>query len=182
MTVPRELKLVKVDATYFIAAEPVSELNKLKIGSVNLNNISVKGSTNLTKVLKQSDKQYKLHISSKQLNSFSITLTNSMGEQLVVGYDNDENNWYIDRTKAGISDFNKNFAKRIATRRIASGRNTDMTLVVDAASVELFTDKGLTVMTCIFFPHKPYDKIVASSPGNFVVDSFSYSPLKSIWH
>jgi fructan beta-fructosidase len=182
MTVPRELKLVKVDTGYFIAAEPVPELDKLKTASVHLNSLSVKRNVNLTKLLKRSDAQYKLHISSKQLNSFSITLSNSMGEQSVVGYDKTENSWYIDRTKAGVSDFNKDFAKLIATKRIASSKNMDMTLIVDAASVELFADKGLTVMTTIFFPHKLYDKIVASSQGNFVMDNFTYYPLKSIWH
>lgn len=182
MTVPRELKLVKADSSYFITAEPVKELDKLKTATVALNNLSVKGSVNLTKLLKRSDTQYKLHFSSKQLNSFSLTLSNTMGEQLIVGYDKDENSWYIDRTKAGISDFNKDFAKRISTKRIASGKNTDMTLVVDAASVELFADKGLTMMTSIFFPHKTYDKIVASSTGSLMIDNFTYLPLKSIWH
>jgi fructan beta-fructosidase len=182
MTVPRELKLIKVDAGYFVASEPVTELDKLKTASVSLNNLSVKGSVSLTKLLKRSDDQYKLHISSKQLNSFSITLSNTIGEQLVIGYDKDGNSWYIDRTKAGVSDFNKDFTKRIATKRIASGKNTDMTLVVDAASVELFADKGLTVMTSIFFPRKPYNKIVASSTGSFLMGSFTYYSLKSIWH
>jgi fructan beta-fructosidase len=69
----------------------------------------------------------------------------------------------------------------MAAKRIAAAKGTDLTLVVDAASIELFADKGLTTMTAIFFPRKPYDKIQIGSPETFKINSVTYSPLKSIW-
>ncbi|MDB5143923.1 MAG: glycoside hydrolase family 32 protein [Mucilaginibacter sp.] len=181
MTIPRELKLVKADTGYFIAAEPVKELGSLKTQSVDLHNIKIKGEANITKLVKRSDSQYELSITSNQLKSFYVTLSNTNGEQLAAGYDETENNWYIDRTKAGESGFNKEFAKKITAHRKAAIKNTDLTLVIDAASIELFADKGLTVMTAIFFPKKPYDKLSVHSK-EFTISDLNYSGLKSIWH
>lgn len=56
-----------------------------------------------------------------------------------------------------------------------------MTLVIDNAFVELFADKGLTVMKEIFFPNEPYQQIQIQSPDKFVINKLEYSLLKSIW-
>ena len=181
MTIPRELKLVKLDTNYYVAAEPVKELKNIETSPVVWHSLTIKGNKNLTKLLKQSGSQFKLTVCSKQLKSFSIKLSNTTDEQLVAGYDAKENTWYIDRTKAGVSDFNKDFAKRITTKRLTTGKGTDLTLIVDAASIELFADKGLTVITSIFFPRQPFDKIVISSSENFIATDITYTPLKSIW-
>jgi fructan beta-fructosidase len=44
--------------------------------------------------------------------NFSITLSNAAGEQVIVGFDAGANQYYIDRTKSGKTDFNKGFAGR----------------------------------------------------------------------
>jgi fructan beta-fructosidase len=180
-TVPRELKVVNMDHNYYVTSEPIKELNSLKTTTIDLKSLNVKGEKDLTKLIKRSDNQFELKFSSKQLKSFSVVLSNKGGEQLVVGFDAAENNWYIDRTKAGVSDFNKTFAKRMVSKRIANEPGTDVTLIVDVASVELFADKGSTVMTAIFFPKKPYTDLAVSSKGGFEMSGVTYSPLKSIW-
>jgi fructan beta-fructosidase len=180
-TIPRELKLVNMEHNYYLTSEPVKELSSLKMTSIDLKSINVKGEKDITKLLKRSDNQFELKLSSKQLKSFSITLSDMGEEQLVIGFDATENSWYIDRTKAGVSEFNKNFAKRIVSKRIANKPGADVTLIVDAASVELFADKGSTVMTAIFFPKKPYTDLSVNSKDGFVINGLTYSPLKSIW-
>ncbi|MEJ7677543.1 MAG: GH32 C-terminal domain-containing protein [Segetibacter sp.] len=57
----------------------------------------------------------------------------------------------------------------------------NLTLVVDVASVELFADNGLTVMTGIFFPNKTYNKAVITSNDAFAIKELHYTGLKSIW-
>ena len=186
MTIPRDLKLVKVDTVYFVAAEPVKELARLKGQSLNLkDNFKVKGEVDLigsNKILKRADGQYELDLSSDNLKSFSITLVNSAGEKLLIGFDSKENSWFIDRTQAGESGFNKDFAKRITVARKVTGKKADLKLIIDAASVELFADKGLTVMTSIFFSKTSYNKIKISSPDTFAVNKVTYTPLKAIWN
>jgi fructan beta-fructosidase len=52
-----------------------------------------------------------------------------------------------------------------------------MTLIVDVASVELFADNGLTVMTEIFFPSQPFNKISFRSSANASIKELSYQKL-----
>jgi len=59
-------------------------------------------------------------------------------------------------------------------------QKTDLTLLIDDASVELFADFGLTVMTEIFFPTTPYTEIEISSDG-LQLKQLKYVPLKRIW-
>jgi fructan beta-fructosidase len=65
------------------------------------------------------------------------------------------NQYYIDRTSAGKCGFQKDFADRFIAPRLAVSNSGNITLIVDATSVELFADNGLTTMTSLFFPNKP---------------------------
>jgi fructan beta-fructosidase len=184
MTIPRELKLTKVGSDYFISSQPVNELAAIKSKTITLPQIRDNGS--LTRLIRRRDNQYQLSLSSQNLRSFSLDFSNDKHERLVAGFDAAKNVWYIDRTEAGDSGFNKDFAKRLEAPRIAKQNNTDVTLIIDAASMELFADKGLTVMTAIFFPKKPLNKVGivvgdVASPPRFSPDKVTYTPLKSIW-
>ncbi|MBS1530252.1 MAG: glycoside hydrolase family 32 protein [Bacteroidetes bacterium] len=169
MTMPRELKLLKVRDEYYLTSRPVKELS------------SIKGTILDVKKTKRGGNQYELDISTDRLRSFSITLSNDNNEKLIVGFDLGKNQWYIDRADAGESAFSKDFVKYISSPRIASDSHADVKLVVDAASVELFADKGLTTMTSIFFPKKPLNQVSLNSADGFIARRFSYTPLKRIW-
>ena len=99
---------------------------------------------------------------------------------MVIGYDRKANQYYIDRTKSGKVDFEKDFAGRFVAPRISTSTSADITLIVDKASVELFADGGSTVMTCTFFPNKPYSKMVMKA-DELELNNVSYMSLKSIW-
>jgi fructan beta-fructosidase len=185
MTIPRELKLLKVGKSYYVASEPVKELSAIK--GQPLVFASGKGDINGKRLSQRSDGRFELTLSIKQLKSFFITFSadntihDDEAEKLTVGFDEDENAWYIDRTKAGESAFNKDFAKRFIAKRTASSPNSDITLILDAASVELFADRGLTVMTSIFFPKKPLDQLNMVIGNGFDAGKGVYVPLKGIW-
>jgi fructan beta-fructosidase len=57
----------------------------------------------------------------------------------------------------------------------------DISLLIDVSSVELFADGGLTVMTEIFFPNKPYSKVSIRSADNALMKKFEYIRLNNIW-
>lgn len=57
----------------------------------------------------------------------------------------------------------------------------DISLIIDVSSVELFADDGLSVMTEIFFPSKPYNQVNIQSTENISVKKISYVHLRSIW-
>lgn len=181
MTVPRELSLRQVGGRLLLASNPVRELNSLVRSSKALNNIHIgKGSRFFWK-MGELPKQYELDLSSKQIKSYTISLSNDEGDELLIGYDNQAQHYFIDRTKSGIANFSKEFAGRFTAPRFSLSEKTNLRLVVDAASVELFADEGLTAMTCIYFPRKPYNHFNITSADGFTIDNLSLKNYASAW-
>ena len=56
-----------------------------------------------------------------------------------------------------------------------------MRVFADASSVELFVDDGLGVMTEIFFPTIPFDKLWLSVDDNFEFERIEVHELEGIW-
>lgn len=181
MTVPRDLKLKKMDNHYLLSSMPVKELDELKKNTISIKNIQLQKKFDLSQRVKQLAGQYEINLTANKVQNFSITLSNDAGEEVVIGYNKEDSAYYIDRTKSGKVDFEKDFAKRMTGPRLSKSKNINLTLIVDAASVELFADNGLTVMTGIFFPNKPYNNLKINSPDSFVINELRYSEMKSIW-
>lgn len=180
MTVPRELSLQSLNNTIYLTSQPVKELDKLFSETKTINNNELSQGINLSEKIKKFNGQYQLKIKNDQLEDFSIVLSNELGEELIVGYDKQLNQYFIDRSKAGKKDFEKGFAVRHTAPRLSGTNTTDITLLVDVASVELFADNGLTVMTDIFFPNKTMNKLVFDSP-KMENQKISLSKIKGIW-
>ncbi|RXK61635.1 glycoside hydrolase family 32 protein [Lacibacter luteus] len=179
MTIPRELYLKEVNKKIFLASKPVKEVDKLQVKSTTLSNINIKNSYNLSSKLNAKSSVFQLSLNEIAANDFSIVLSNKKGEELVIGYDKTSNQYYIDRSKSGAVDFEKGFAKKHVAPRISTNKNISLRIIVDVASVELFADDGLTVMTDVFFPAEPYSSISIRSVKGVTLNSIQYMPLKS---
>ncbi|RYU82797.1 glycoside hydrolase family 32 protein [Hymenobacter persicinus] len=176
MTVPRELGLQKVGAELYLTSRPVPEVSKLARPGVSLKTIRVQKQLDLTPQLKSVGDKFELKLTPQTLTTWAVVLSNSQGEELVIGFDKPKNEYYIDRRKAGKTDFNTKFAGRHTAPRLATGGPTELTLLVDASSVELFTDQGLTVMTSTFFPSQPLNKLQLRA-ADLTVTQLRYAPL-----
>lgn len=181
MTIPREIGLKEVNGQILLTSEPAKEVDNLQLNSKLIKNIKAGNKKlNLNQKLGELPKQYMLKLKSGEVKSYQINLSNAEGEHLVVGFDQQNNRYYIDRRASGQTKFNKDFAGISYAPRLSVVKNTDLTLVVDAASVELFADGGLSVMTGIFFPNKPYNNLQIQAE-QAVFNSLELIPLKSIW-
>lgn len=180
MAIPRELKLAANGDDVFLVSMPVKELNALKRNKRPLKNMNIKTVADLNARLGSTGGQYLLTLNTNGIKSFALTLSNAINEKLVIGYEQSSNRYYIDRSSSGETGFNKTFGRRYLAPRLSVNKNMQLTLVVDASSVELFGDGGTTVMTCIFFPKKPYTRIHLHA-HNLLIKQISYSPLQPIW-
>lgn len=179
MTVPRDLSLEKIGDKYFVTSQPVPELSVINDKGMEVQNVSP--NENLTKKIGKLEGPARLNLSSDKIESFSIALSNDGGEKLILGYDKAANNYFIDRTNSGKTSFEKGFAGRHTAPRLSKNEAMDLTLIIDNASVELFADKGLSVMTEIFFPNSPYTDISFQGPDNFQIKSLHFNKMKRIW-
>ncbi|TGE23939.1 glycoside hydrolase family 32 protein [Hymenobacter aquaticus] len=178
MTVPRELALRKVGADVFLTSQPVPEIGRaLTAGSVKLQNLTVKPTLDLTGKLPGLGDKFQLKMSTRQLTDFALVLANGRGEELVIGYDKKANEYYVDRSKSGLVAFSDKFPGRHAGPRRATTPAADLTLLVDASSVEVFADQGLTALSELFFPSEPFTTLTVKSAAGLSISELSYSRL-----
>lgn len=149
MTVPRELSLVQQEEysstnsnEFLLVSSPVKELKNVFAEISSKENIIPN----------------RIDIKNIKATDFEIILSNTFNEKLVVGYHADKKQFYIDRTNAGVSNFNQGFAAVAVAPRLSFAMNMDLSILLDKTSIELFTDGGRTVMTALFFPTFPYTK------------------------
>ncbi len=180
MTVPRELGIEKVDEEYFVSSKPIVELQALKTEEKLLENIDA-ASFDLSEITGALSGGANLKVTVDTAKSFSLILFNDKGEELAAGFDKATNTYFIDRTKAGKNDFEKGFAKKHFAPRISIKTSTEITFVIDDASIEMFADDGLTVMTDIFFPTQPFTKMKLKAPQKLLIKKIEFNKLKTIW-
>ena len=171
MTVPRELALQQVGPEIYLTSQPTAEVARLAPAATPLKVTSVAQPL----PAKTGDK-FQLKLQAKPTESFALTLANSKNEELIIGYDKAANQYYIDRKKAGDVSFSPKFAGRHVAPRLATSATTDITLLFDASSVEVFADHGLTGMSELFFLSEPLSTLRLSG-GSAAVQSLSYAPM-----
>ena len=179
MTFPRELKLQQVENEIYVASQPVKEISALIENPSISNKINGGKSMDLSTIVEKFQVPSKLDFSLENAENFSITLSNDENEKLVLGFDKAANQYYIDRTISGKVDFQKEFAAVHTAPRISIDKKLKISILMDISSIELFADNGLTTMTDIIFPSKPYNHIEFSK--GFKVENIKYVALKNIW-
>ena len=181
MTIPRELKIIKVDDNMLIASTPVKEMANIKSMPVVINNVSLSKKFDVSKKIKNVGFPCIINFSIDGAKDFSIRLLNELGEELVIGYNKTQNRYFIDRTKSGKTNFQEEFSASHFAPRFTVSSKMNISLLIDVSSVELFADNGLTVMTEIFFPNAPYNQISLQSDDTVLIKKIEYIKLKNIW-
>lgn len=179
-TIPRELSLLKEGKEVFLVSNPVSELNKIAGTAVGFKDIQIKAVRDFS-LMPNIAGPFVLKMKGDQLKDFVLSFTSYSSDKLVFGYDQKAKRYYIDRSKAGDTSFDKSFSNIQYAKRVSEAKDLDITIVVDAASIEVFADGGLTNMTAVFFPEKNISRIMLKATNGLQLKEINYTPLKSIW-
>ena len=155
LTSPRELNLFEVNGEKYLGSVLFT---KPEIKNIVLFNDGVNKLDQTTLAT-----PFKFSLAQEGLKSFCISLSNDIGEHLDFGYDSATNQYFIDRSNAGVHNFHSQFAQRHTAPRLFDGRNVGLGAIIDKTSIELFGDIDCTIITDIFFPTKPYTKIKLES-------------------
>jgi len=201
MTVPRELRLLEqqefikyytsyestansykdskfVEDGFYLVSSPVKELNTAFKKTMSKENFVTEKIFSLSTEKNPIPNRIDLTSNAKLENDFEIILSNTFDEKLIIGYDAVKRQYFIDRTKAGIANFNEGFAAVAVARRLTNPyMDMNLSILLDKTSIELFADDGLTVMTALFFPTHPYTKCILQSKAGLPLkslDLFSY--------
>ena len=174
MTIPRELKLKHVGKEILITSQPVKELINIQSKPFVFSNLKIAKNINFRDLAVNEKFPCRINLNLDEIKDFSLVLANDVGDETVIGFDKKSNQYFIDRTKSGKTDFQRDFAAKQVAPRFMDGNKMNISLVIDVSSVELFADNGFTVMTTIFFPSKLYNQIHIQSPDTVTIKKMEY--------
>lgn len=149
-TLPRDLTLKKVGEEIYLTSTPVTELSKLEKVVFERKGLTGINSLDLSIGLIEG-KGTRVEMQVNSPGDFSLELGDGKNQRLIIGFEQNKG-YFIDRSNAGNGAFEKNFAKKQFSPRISNADYKKIIVFIDAASVELFADDGLTAMTEVFFP------------------------------
>lgn len=181
MTIARELKLSKTEDSYRIISSPVAELKDYSGVEFTESNIEVEGETEIvtSKDIDISNSVISFEIEDLKDQEYHFSLSSEGGDVLNFGYDHQAEEFYIDRSESGLTDFSENFGNKISKApRLSKASNLNVKAIVDNMSIELFFDDGETVMTEIFFPKEKLENFSAEGE-NFVIKDLRIQQIKN---
>jgi fructan beta-fructosidase len=178
MTLPRELQLRRVGSRVHLASLPAREVGGRE-GAALLRHRGALDDTalDLGAAVAASSGRFALRLNAARARSFTLSLSNALGDALRIGFDRAANLFFVDRRHAGLVDFEPRFAGRHSVPRIAQTPAVELLLYFDATSVEVFADGGLSVMTSLFFPRQPFSAMTLASDDGLVLDALSVVPM-----
>jgi levanase/fructan beta-fructosidase len=171
MTLARELELVENQNGFRLRSKAPSGweaytskvLEKESISAENETLLVEKGSVDLSAA------QVSLNLVDLNNKKYTFQLENTMGEVLSFGIDQEKNQFFIDRSKSGETNFSETFSiKPSVAPRTAKSKALDIQFILDKMSLEVFYDKGETVMTEIFFSQAPFETLRLNTTGNSI--------------
>lgn len=153
MTLPRELKLYRMNDDLILKSLPVKSVESI-MGQKSKISINEHG-----KEIKIASTSYIDFSFVPSKEHCTLRFSNTKNEYIDIGFDPLKNEYSIDRTHAGSSDFSPIFAVKHVAPRLEKSDTIRWQIYLDVASVELFADGGLTTLTDIFFPSEPFSKL-----------------------
>jgi fructan beta-fructosidase len=176
MTIPRTLSLKNTKDGYRLYSKPVKNLATLRQQQQSL---SITKPT-ITKGLNECI--FSIDLSGSAATDLGISFTNEENDILKVGYNKEQNQFYIDRSKAGDNSFSKLFTGKAVAPRLLSSNIVTLHVFIDHSSVEIFGDDGSVVLTSLFFPKKPLTTVqLYADKEKLSLQKAVLYPLKSTW-
>lgn len=153
MTVPRELTLESRNGETVLIQRPVRELEKIRTPLVEAEGEAV---NELNLLLKNHQLEtYEIVAEFEPvegIDSFGFKLRASEQEETVAGYSVKDSAVFVDRTSSGAVDFHEHFAGKHQAVLPSNPERLQLRLIVDRASVEVFANDGLAVITDLIYP------------------------------
>lgn len=171
MSLPRDLVLSRVDGLPCVTSRPALEIATRIATAPGVDLTVENGSLEMDRFVTDAQCCFSFEFTAPVLQDFTLTLSNTLGEALHIGYQQEKNRYFVDRRTAGPGEFNPVFAGEFFSPRLANKLEARVTLIVDTTSVELFADEGLTTMSCLFFPSTPFTRMSLTSNAEMLAGS-----------
>lgn len=153
MTIPRELRLRRTDEGIRLVQTAVSELTQLRKTQYTWENLTITDEIYPLSMVQSETVEIVATIELPiEANGFGICVRVGNGEATAIGYAPKSNTLFVDRTHAGESDFNEQFAAIHTAPLKITGGLLKLHIFVDRSSVEVFAQDGLITFSERIFP------------------------------
>ena len=157
MSLAYELQLIEYEGRAKLVSQPAREYNDYFKRILLRKEITVSD----PKTLYQFEKfgsAYRLTLEIEKIGStlFGIRLSNDKGEEVDICFDPTKREFRVDRRSSGAVDFNDKFPS-VSVAPMSTADKQTLTIVVDRASVECFTD--ISAVSNLVFPTEGYNHI-----------------------
>lgn len=102
---------------------------------------------------------FRIKMKARYRNQWQLRLFNEAGEELLLGFQGNEQYYYLQRDRSGQTAFHPQFGNIAKAAQLYTGEDMDIDIVVDRSSIECLAGKGLTALTGLFFPNQPYSRL-----------------------
>jgi fructan beta-fructosidase len=152
-SIPRELKLQQTAAGLRLVQRPIAELQMLRGNQDLVRNQKIGNDQNLSKLFLMSGEALEI-IGEFEVgkDAGAMVRLRSGPTETLVGYDAARGKMFVDRTKSGNVDFNKNFAGMNEAPLATKRGKVKLHIFVDRSSVEVFGNDGEAAITDRIFP------------------------------
>jgi fructan beta-fructosidase len=184
MTVPRNLFLKESGGKLYVASRPAPEVYGLARRKVELRHIPFDSTASLTNMLglqKDTAGRYILEVRGSADANLAFVFSNAAGEKLVFGYNPTKQEYWLDRSASGRTDFHEGFGGSYTAPRISDAGELDLQFVMDRSSLEVFADDGMTVMTGVFFSQQPLTRVRVNTTDGWTIRKLDFMSLAGIW-
>lgn len=182
MTLPRELKLVKVANHFKVSSQPVRELQNYVAKTIKKDILKIedKKTVLIDKSLVDLSKlDIQFTMKNLKKDNYTFSLSNSSNNKISFGINKKDKYFFIDRRQSGDLSFSDVFAKQISKAPFTEDFDKmDVRVIIDKTSIEVFYNNGKTVMTEIFFPEKPMETFsVTKENFDFTIENLTINQL-----
>lgn len=179
MTLPRNLILGKDESGYFVSSrvlpafdsisKPVSFHKELKLDN--------------PQTFQGEFDRAEIRWTQNLMDEIVVKFENEKDEYLVLLMDPERKQIVLDRRYSGKTDFHEAFADSIHSLAYHPNEKvSEIRLILDRASIEIFVDQGRYVLTEKFFPNAAFNILKLSSSNGTVIQDLQINSIANIWN
>jgi fructan beta-fructosidase len=155
MSIPRELKLRRVDGALQLLQQPVTELITLRRQTSAMSKIEInRGENAWLPELNARTVEIDMICEADDSEECGLLLRTGDGAETRIGLDRLRGTVFVDRSRSGFTPDDALFATRreAPCKNLAAGKSVRLRVLLDWSSVELFVGEGEIVITEQIFP------------------------------
>ncbi len=146
-TIPRKLSIYEENDSFRLRQVPI-DLNGIEKKSLSIN-----AGQKINDIhFKSNSYILNLDINLENAKGFVLEILKTENESTIISYDKSSQKLSLDRSQSGLVSFNKDFASVETMPLETSNGKVHLQILVDKSLIEIFGNKGKSVLTDLVFP------------------------------